>query len=75
MLGIDALCHASMKARSRPMSKAFDLPMFDGIIVNVIEVEFEFLLIFRRVFPIPWLPHPGSTFAARCHLTPLPFFT
>jgi hypothetical protein len=51
-----------MKCRMRPIGDALDVPVLEGIEVNVIDVPLQIAFVSNRVFPEPSLPN--SAFAS-----------
>ena len=62
--GVDSLCHPAVKRGWFPITRAFDVAMFDGVVVDVVEMPFEIILVLEGMFPKSRLPDTSSAFAA-----------
>ena len=45
-----------------PVLRSVNIPVFDGVPVDVVEVAIEIVVIFDRVFPKSWLPDSAAAF-------------
>lgn len=60
--GIDSRSHPAMKAGRLPVAGATNQLVFDGIVMDVIEVRLEIILLGDRVFPKSTLPDSPPAF-------------
>ena len=62
--GVDSLRHPALKCGCFPITRAFDVAMFDRVVVDVVEVPFEIVFVLEGMFPESRLPDTASAFAA-----------
>ena len=62
VLRIDAAINPAMKARPRPIARAFHQPVLDRVVMHVIEMAVEVVDRFQRVLPKSRLPHAATAF-------------
>jgi len=60
---IDALPDPAVETRPQPVARALDVAVFDRIVMCVIEMPFEIVVVFQRVFPEFRLPDAAATVA------------
>ena len=66
MLGIYSSANPAVEARPAPVARAFDVSVFDRVVMDVGEVALKVIFVLQRMFPVPRLPDAAPPFAPAC---------